>query len=343
MNKVSAIDTASDFHKGYDITLSEEKIVKDIFEITGFIAEKNIWRSSYWGSNQIGASHWLGKYNNKNSVLKIQGAKPEISEIYIINEFSKQNKSKQVRPPAIYENILWDDKKGYEAIICEHASGDRVIMDGVMTTTEKVKTFFSYFKEYRNNCIPKKPWLAKPSEPIDFDAALDRLVSNSNRAYPDGTFRDRGDIKLAKKSYDALSNVYKDTDLEFMHGHFSCKDLIYENKNSDKVVLFSNLFWKWKQPFADYVFAYHWFMYELSNVIGITELQVESQRRIWLDEIHKIVEEKDLRLLNAALLERSVAGFMIDSFLCDPKKPISKYLYESSKNEARRLIEEIEY
>ena len=84
----NALNLTSDFQKGTDITLIEKKIIEEICNKTGFIVEKNIWRSSYWGSNQIGASHWSGKFNNNSAVLKIQGAKPNISEVDVIKEFS---------------------------------------------------------------------------------------------------------------------------------------------------------------------------------------------------------------------------------------------------------------
>lgn len=338
----NAIDLVSDFQSGIDISSTEKKIIKEICEKTGFVVEKNLWRSSYWGSKQIGASHWSGIYKNKPSVLKIQGAKPNISEVDFINEFSKQNRSKLIRPPIIYADIAWDELNGYGAIISEHVQGQKVVEDGKIITEDNISRFMAFYKEYRNNCIPAKPWIEKPDKNVDFETVLNNLIATSMKAYPNTKFRQIGDLELAKKAYKLLSKVYKDVDLEFMHGHFSCKDLIYQDDLKEKVVLFSNLFWKWKYPYSDAVFAYHWFMYELAHVDKITPEIVEKQREIWLNEIFKVVGHKGTKLLNAALLERSVAGFVVDSFLCDPKKEISRYLYESSKNEAERLISELE-
>ncbi len=337
----NAVDLTSDYHKGIDITSVEKNIIDEICNKTGFIVEKNIWRSSYWGSNQIGASHWSGTFNDKPAVLKIQGAKPNISEVDIVKVFSKQNRSKLIRPPIIYEHIAWSDVNGYEAIISEYVQGQKVVEDGKINTEDNVSKFMSFYKEYRNNCIPAKPWIEKPDKNVDFETVLNNLIATSMKAYPNTRLRQSGDLELAKKAYMLLSKVYKDVDLEFMHGHFSCKDLIYQDDLKEKVVLFSNLFWKWKYPYYDAVFAYHWFMYELAHVDKITPEIVENQRDIWLSEIIKVVKPKDMNLFNAALLERSVAGFIIDSFLCDPKKEISKYLYQSSKDEAKRLMIEL--
>lgn len=346
MNKINqAANLSEALRKNSDMSSRENEILREIVELTGFIYEKNIWRSKYWGKN-LGASHWLGDYKGKKTVLKIQGVKPDISEIFMINEFSKQNKSKLIRPPDIYINIPWNDSAGYEAIITDYASGENVIINGKLVTNEKVITFFNYYSEYRKNCIPRKPWLSKSEADGNLQKVLDVLISTSMKAYPESELRIKDDFELAKKAYSILLNVYKSVELEFIHGHFSCKDLIFRNKNNDSVVLFSNLFWKWRYPYFDAVFAYHWFMYELSNVKNITPDKVENQRKIWLDEIYKVTRadnsKKIRNLVNAALLERSVAGFIIDSFLCDPKKSISIYLYESTKDETKRLIRELQ-
>ena len=127
-----------------------------------------------------------------------------------------------------------------------------------------------------------------------------------------------------------------------MHGHFSCNDLKYERLGSKSAVLFSNLFWKWRFPYFDSVFAYHWFIYELNHVDGITPEKVEEQRQMWIDEIFKVTgadRSDEIKLLvQAAFLERAVAGVIVDSFLVDPKKPIAKYLIDSTRSEMNRLM-----
>ncbi len=340
-NKSKAIDINAGYASGTDLTVNEKEILDDISRRTGFVYQKNIWRSKYWGKN-LGASHWLGIYEDKKAVLKIQGAKTDTTEVEMIKEFSKQNRSKLIRPPSIYKSLTWDDQKGYEAVIADYISGGQVLEDGKLVFREEVTEFLSYYKEYRENCIPKNPWLPKPTNDDNWQSLLDKLISTSTKAYPDSPLRKKEDIEIASRAYQILSKVYKNVPLEFMHGHFSCKDLLFESEGSKKVALFSNLFWKWRYPFFDAVFAYHWFIYELAHVKNINENVVDEQRKIWLDEIYNVtganssIEKKEL--LNAALLERAVAGFMLDSFLCDPKKTISKYLNESSKNEAIRLM-----
>ncbi len=91
--------------------------------------------------------------------------------------------------------------------------------------------------------------------------------------------------------------------------------------------------------------GYHWFIFELSQVSDITPVTIEEQRNIWLSELLSLswVQESQehLKLAKAALLERSVAGFIIDSFLTDPSKQIAKYLTNSTREQTKKLISEL--
>lgn len=338
-----AIDLSKSLNNNLDITNIELNILTKVSEI-GFFPIKNIWRSSYWGKN-LGASHWLGKYNDKRVVLKIQGAKPNISEVDMISNFELQNASNIIRAPKVLYHIPWRDKSGFEAIITDYISGKKVLADGKIANKNDISIFLNFYQEYRKNCIPSNPWIDRPRFSINFEEELDKLVVASIKAFPDNKLRTSDDLNLAKEVAKLLTKIYKKVNLEFMHGHFSCKDLIFEDKERNKAVLFSNLFWKWRYPYFDAVFAYHWFMYELSRVKNITPNEIESQRKLWLDEIYKVTganeSNETKNLVCAALLERSVSGLIIDCFLCDQKKKISKYLYESTKNETKRLINEL--
>jgi len=100
-------------------------------------------------------------------------------------------------------------------------------------------------------------------------------------------------------------------------------------------------------PFFDAVFGYHWFMFELSHVAGITPDQIEEQRDLWLKEIFSLPSIADSSentlLVKAVLLERATAGFILDSLLIDSKKTIASYLTESCRNQARKLITDLEH
>ena len=96
-----------------DLAEREKQVVEELSRKTGFTPSKLLGRSAWWGSKHIGAFHYLGKFEEKEAVLKVQGVKPETSEIHMINSFAEQNKSKIIRPPRLYITIPWDDKKRY--------------------------------------------------------------------------------------------------------------------------------------------------------------------------------------------------------------------------------------
>jgi hypothetical protein len=329
------------FQAGADMSSKEKEILAEIVAQTQFKPKKVIWRSSYWGTTQIGAVHYQGTFKGQQAVLKIQGVKPEVSEILMIKEFAAQNRSQIIRPPKLFTTITWKKTGQYEALIMEHVTGKKVLQSGQLQTQEKVGRFIGYYQEYRKNCLPKKTWLPKPQK-IDWPQKLKSFLLASQKAYPHHPFRQANDEKLATHAVSLLKEIYQNVPLEFIHGHFSVEDLIYQNH---QVILFSNLFWKWQYPFYDAVFGYHWFMYELDKVKGIKPNQVEKQREIWLSQLFSLPSvkksSKNLKLFKAALLERAVAGLIIDSFLVDNKKSIAAYLTQATRNQVKKLIKEL--
>jgi hypothetical protein len=224
----------------------------------------------------------------------------------------------------------WDEASQYEIQISEFVSGSKIIESKQLQSAENIAKFFDLYREYRKNCLPKKPWIIKPNSQ-SWDQSFQNLVEISHKIYPNHKLRLDKDQQLLKLAINILSNIYSKIDLEFVHGHISTDDLIYQG---DQVVLFSHLFWKWKYPFYDAVFGYHWFMYELNNVPNITPQEVESQRALWLIELFKLAPTPaKQRLLNAALLERAIAGLTIDGLMMDTKNAISRYLYDATRTQ----------
>jgi hypothetical protein len=111
IHKKEQNEISHNYLKGSDLAEREEEVLVDATKKTGFIPNKLIGRSSWWDSKEIGAFHYSGKYKGKKAVLKIQGVKPSISEIYMINSFAKANKSKLIRPPHLYAFLNWNDEK----------------------------------------------------------------------------------------------------------------------------------------------------------------------------------------------------------------------------------------
>jgi len=84
-------------------------------------------------------------------------------------------------------------------------------------------------------------------------------------------------------------------------------------------------------------------MYSLASVPQITPKQIEAQRQLWLDAIYQLTQTPEQRkLLTAALLERAVAGLLVDSVAyIDEDNPVAKYLVQATRKEVVRLIEEL--
>lgn len=324
---------------GSDLRQREEEVLKDAAARTGFMPAELMGRSAWWGSSEIGAFHYAGTFEGKKAVLKIQGVKPNISEAYMIESFAKANKSKILRPPHLYASLSWDDDKRYEALILEFVEGQKIIP--VPATIPTVRKFFKMYRDYRDNCLGS-PWVDKPMASIN-EVVSDRFKrwrETSFKLYPVHPLRKEEDIELVDQAVAKLVDGYAGVEPEFMHGHFSNTDL-YQAK--DQVVLLSNLYWSWRPPLFDAVFGYHWFMYQLNAIEGITPPEVDEQRGIWLDEINALpgAQGDKKRLLNLALLERAAAGLNLDGLSSDPKKPISEYLMEATRKQIRDLLEEL--
>lgn len=312
------------------------EIIDEVSKKSGFVPNKLISTSSWWNkSTGVGAFHLNGKYKGNSAVLKIQGVKPATSEVFMIESFKNQNESEIVRPPKIYANFPWDEEKGYEAFILEDVGNDLVITPP--TNKETVETFFNHYREYRLRCR-NKPWLEKSDVELDkvIKSKFDQWSEASRKVFPDHPFREKGDEKLVKQAVEVLTQNPKWLTLEFVHGHFSARDLF---KVDNQIVVLSNLYWSWRTPYYDLIFAYHWFIYSLSDVENIEPYQIENQREMWMKEMEAVAEDKTL--LKYALLERAAAGLNLDSLSVDIKKPIASYLVDRTREITKDLIKEL--
>lgn len=337
MIKKGQNDISSEYLKGSDLAEREQEVLEDVSRNTGFVAIELIGRSTWWGSSEIGAFHYVGTFERKRAVLKIQGVKPAVSEIYMIESFSNVNTSKVLRPPHLYASLPWNDEKKYEALILEYVGGEKVIQ--TPTTDLQVRNFFELYRNYRDNCL-HSPWIDKPESTISSEIVekFKRWRKASFKIYPEHPLRKDEDTDLIDTAVKLLEKEYIGIEPEFMHGHLSESDL-YEV--GDQVVILSNLYWSWRQPFYDAVFGFHWFMYHLNSVEDITPEEIEQQRAKWVSEIEALPQVQSTegrRMLDLALLERAVAGLNLDSLSIDPHRPTAAYLVESTRNQVVQLL-----
>lgn len=340
MTKKEQNEISHGYLKGSDLGGREQEVLKDASTKTGFVSTELIGRSAWWGSSEIGAFHCAGTFDGKKAVLKIQGVRPSISEIYMIESFAGVNKSRVIRPPHLYASLPWDEEKRYEALVLEFIDGKKIIQ--TPTTEAQVRRFFELYRDYRGNCL-QSPWVDKPEGTISAGIVekFKRWRETSFKIYPEHQLRKDSDIDLIDAAVKKLEVGYEGIEPEFMHGHFSEGDL-YQVR--DQVVVLSNLYWSWRQPLYDAIFGYHWFMYHLNIVDGIKPEEVEQQRAMWLSEIRTLPQTQikaGEKLLNLALLERAAAGLNLDGLSSDPNKPISAYLLEATRDQIKELLEKL--
>lgn len=322
----------------FDLAKKEIDILKDASHKTGFKPEKLYYRSSWWTSKEIGAFTYKGAWNDKKAIIKVQGVKPDVSEIYMIQSFQKNNKSKIIRPPKLYNYLDWNDIQRYEALVLEDVGHKKVVSNPA--NQNEVTEFYKIYKEYRQNCI-SSPWIEKPNEnlSIAIEKSFRAWKKISFHLYPDHPLRKKDDPELIDRAIKVLSENFKNIEPEFMHGHFSVGDLI---KFEDQIILRSNLYWSWRNPYRDAVFAYHWHMLNLHKIKNITKKQIDEQNNIWLNKIVKIPNNKhEEKLIKLAMLERSTASLNLDILSIDPRNETSKYLVEKTRDYVMSLLDEL--
>lgn len=330
-NKISHL-----FLRGSDLAEREKEILKSASKRLDFVPDQLLDRSNWWTSKEIGAFRYIGQFEGKKAVLKIQGVRPATSEVYMIQAFSKTNKSKILRTPLLYSYLPWDNKKRYEALVLEFIDGKPIVNNP--TSESELKEFFALREECRRNCAVS-PWIEKPKESLSEEIKnnFDKWGQASFKLYPTHPFRKKEDAGLIDEAVNILSKNYKNVEREFQHGHFGVSDLL-RNKNGEVIIL-SNLYWSWKPPFYDAVFGYHWFIYNLSKLKNASPKLVEDQRNLWLKQISRLhLKGAKLKLLNLAFLERAAAGLNLDALSINQKSPTAEYLIQTTRDVLGKLI-----
>lgn len=333
-------EIASSYFEASDLAEREPQIVQEVSEATQFVPATLLGRSTFWGSDKIGAFHYSGEYKSQPAVLKVQGIKPATSEIFMLESFEANNHSQAIRPPRLYASIPWDDDKRYEALIMEDVQGEKVVSSP--TNEKEVAQFFELYQDYQENCL-QTPWLDKPTKPITevMEQNFAKWQRASEEVYPNHPLRNPQDAGIISRVRAVLASGYKNVDSEFQHGHFSAVDL-YKVKN--QVVLLSNLYWSWRAPLYDAIFAYHWYIYRLANTVdNLSPADIDQHRELWLSKIEAIPQAQGERrpLLDLALLERATAGLLMDALTVEPQRPIAEYVVESTRQRVLELLEKL--
>ncbi|MCL5435258.1 MAG: hypothetical protein M1405_02610 [Patescibacteria group bacterium] len=305
-----------------DFSKREKEVLQTVCKNTGFIPQKVIFKGVIFDKDKVGSIIYKGKYKGRSAILKLQGLKPEMDEPEILIAFKKQNKSKIVRLPGLYEYKNWNEEDGYGFLITEFINYPK-IYKMPFATDKQMQLFCDFYEEYKTKCL-NKPFTKQEEED---ESAADFVVRRVN------TWKKISDHKgllkeiIPQNAIDDIVNTYKDFmsknlegNLVFCHGHLSSKDIFYNGK---EFILLSNLYWTWRPEFYDLIFGLHWCLESLVDE-NLSFQQYLSFVKKWLSYFYKIpsvAEEKDSKKkINLMLLERTMGAILIDTLeKKDPK------------------------
>lgn len=337
-------------NQGIDLSHRWETLLEEICEQTKFIPESlgSVRMSQWWRTGKIGAVSINGTYTptRKPAVLKIQGSKPKLNEVKMIEAFNQQNKSTLIRAPYVYEHIDWDTEKQFEAIVFEKVEGREIISTKPVPSTE-LKNYFELYQDYSINCV-NDPWIEQPTT-YSYKKQYDTWYKAVSQQRETDTLAEPEDEALTKRAIELIEQRFTAEDLTFQHGHFQPGDLILTP--TKEVVLFSNLFWSYRIPYYDGVFGYHWMMLGMEHVDDLSEDMLEAERQKWFSHLFSLPgvagSQDEKHKLLFALLERAVLALMIDRFMvnADPQLDRSnqeKIIVKAARNELSRLLIECE-
>lgn len=331
-NIVSGLSSTGD--RSADI----EQLINQVALDCGFIpTSADVHKSHWWNSRQFGAVVIEGKYQNHDAILKLQLHQLDTSEATMITALETHSRSQLVRPPHLYLHKPWNSSIGYEVMVLEQVSRTPILKPPA--DSRQVENFFEIYRDYRENCLGQ-PWVSQPSEPYSQVLAhrFETWIGARERLYPDHSLLTSDDKQLIQSAVHHLVDGFSQARPEFVHGHFSCRDL---RKADGQVVLLSNLYWSWRHVGYDAVFGFFWYMIELAGSGEVTVEAMEKQRRLWLDQIESLpqFQGEGRKHLELALLERAVAGLNLGILSIDPGTVSSQWMFEWLRGIIRQALD----
>lgn len=322
-----------------------ESILKKIIGESSFSPNlESVKFVTWWNTEKVGSVSCLGEISVdgdlKPAVLKIQGSRPRTSEARNIEEFALQNTSKILRPPIVYKWFPWSEDMQFEAFIVEKLTSQYAIVNHPASDRELYR-FFDLYEEYRARCR-SKPWLKKPKGKFYYSKKVEGWMNSVKKDRKDDKYGEESDIDLAEKGISIIEKNLLLKDFEFAHGHISAGDFRIFSKT--EVVLKSNLFWGWRNPFYDAVFGYQWWMLGMEHAKDLKDSIWQKEKERWLEKIYSLSEVSDHpngeKLAGLALLERAIPALLIDRFMMDQAKYSASVITAAIRGELYRLVKE---
>ncbi len=330
------------FSQNIDLRGREDEIIAQVHDDMHFTPGEIISRSTWWGSERVGAFQCAGTFEGKPSIVKVQGAEPSASEIDAVEAVNAAASDAAMRAPSLYASQRWDPTKGFEASIVERINSDKLIH--LPTTKEEVLSFFGLYVNYSTKLNPE-PWIEKPTEPYAESVRrnVESQIKASQENYPNHPLRQPDDSVLIAKALDVVTKHYQGVELFFQHCHISTDDVFLPNGDDPRHIYTSNFVWGWKPKFYDALVAYHHFPRLLMDrAEDVTEEMVAEQTGWWREQIEALAENDEERIqLHTVMLELAINRLTIDDLTLKPDNPLAHYLIETTRNDIRKLMNEL--
>lgn len=278
---------------------------------TGFMMEKEIFRSVIYDREKVGAIIYEGIIDGRTSILKIQLLQPEIDEIKLMDGFNKQNQSAKIRIPELYQGQAWSEKRGYGFLVLENIKG-RPIYENPLANDKEMIKFCRFYEEFKVKAVTK-PFFTPGEEEKDSLLMTKMRVEIWGRiAESKAQFDDESGDYL-ERYLDIIEYGLNNIKTEFMHGHLAPAD-IFET-GPDRYVLMSNLFWTYRPQYYDTTF-HIW-----AGIKSIRDLAYPPAKALeyiekWRSHFKRLPTIADDpgfdRRFNLMLLERCLGAILVD-------------------------------
>ena len=320
------------YHQATDLSSRWKSILDSLTDVPFKPDDQPTSFVKWFNTEKVGSVQIHGTYQHQPAILKIQGVKPDISEIEHTQQFSKQTRSTQIRAPQILYNQPWDETQQAEIIIWEKTTAPSLHLSKPIKPNE-LSNYLQVYQDFQTNAITN-PWIPKPDS-ISFQKKFNQITSVTKST------KDL-DQNLIQTALDILKSNITPEDLVFQHGHFEPSRIRQISEN--QYIIISHLFWGWKNPFYDLVFGYHWHMLGMESIPNLTQQILDTERTHWLDSFYNLNQVSTTpqaeKWLTLARLERALFAYAADSTMLDKSKPSYELIKQDCYNQLHQLIDQ---
>lgn len=299
------------YFENIDFAKHAKKILDEITTATHFEAEKEIFRGQIYDKEKVGSLIYQGVWQNKPTVLKIQGLRPDVDEMGMIEKFNSQNESAKIRLPKLYDGMRWNERSGYGYLLLEYIDAPH-IYESPFANPEQRQNFCALYQEYKTKCL-RTPFVQREPHEQSSLVFTARRVSHWVKIAQAKGHLTTDALKDAENFLSLAGRHLPSIKMEFMHGHFSYHDIF--TLADDEYVVMSNLFWSYRPAFYDATF-HLWAGIKSLRDERVTVEDVIEYLQQWIAEYKKlsvVMRDSDFeRKFTVMMAERCVGAILVD-------------------------------